>query len=277
MNDTIVIGAGLAGLSAAKCLVGHGYSVVLIEARDRAGGRVWTQRPGTMEIPIDLGAEWIGAGQLREILERAGAKIQKARGTRWQCREGECRKLPDFSRLMEEFLKKARSVTATDLSVCEAFERCFLRQEREEDQRVLLGYIEGFHAADPAKAGLFWLDDVEDSDSAKEYEMRSPAGAGRAVDALLASIQSRCDIRFSTSAQEIRWQRGEVAVATLRQDGDRNVLRAASVVVTVPLPLLAGSDHEPTFRIVPALTEKLYAARQIEMGHVLKLVLRFHE
>ena len=75
MNDTIVIGAGLAGLSAAKCLVGHGYSVVLIEARDRAGGRVWTQRPGTMEIPIDLGAEWIGAGQLREILERAGLAL----------------------------------------------------------------------------------------------------------------------------------------------------------------------------------------------------------
>jgi monoamine oxidase len=178
---------------------------------------------------------------------------------------------------MEDFLKKARGMAAEDLSIAEALKLCCPGMERENDRRLLLAYIEGFHAADPATASMFWLDDVEDSDSAKEYEMRSRAGAGLAIDALFASIESRCAIHLSTTAHEIRWQRGEVAVATVRQDGERDVLRAASAIVTVPLPLLAGSADGFDFRIVPALSDKLRAAQKIEMGHVVKLVLHFRE
>lgn len=52
-----VIGAGVAGLAAAHCLGTQGRDCVVLEARDRIGGRVWTDR--TSGVPIDLGASWI--------------------------------------------------------------------------------------------------------------------------------------------------------------------------------------------------------------------------
>ena len=55
--DTVVIGAGIAGLTAARLLVAAGRTVVILEARDRVGGRVQTDR--TDGEVTDLGASWI--------------------------------------------------------------------------------------------------------------------------------------------------------------------------------------------------------------------------
>lgn len=62
MCDVIVVGAGYAGLTAALSLKKAGRSVLLLEARDRVGGRVHTQHIGDGYY-IDLGAQWIGPGQ----------------------------------------------------------------------------------------------------------------------------------------------------------------------------------------------------------------------
>lgn len=56
--DVIVIGAGVAGLGAARALADAGRKVVVIEARNRTGGRLWTQT-GSTSIPIELGAQVI--------------------------------------------------------------------------------------------------------------------------------------------------------------------------------------------------------------------------
>jgi len=54
----LVIGAGISGLAAAKTLATAGYNVTVLEARNRLGGRMWTDRT-TLSIPADLGAGWI--------------------------------------------------------------------------------------------------------------------------------------------------------------------------------------------------------------------------
>lgn len=63
--DVIVVGAGLAGLTAARKLVAAGRTVVVLEARDRVGGRVLTRHVGG--LPLDLGAQWIGPTQRRML------------------------------------------------------------------------------------------------------------------------------------------------------------------------------------------------------------------
>ena len=59
MNDVIVIGAGIAGLAAARTLAEAGQRVALIEARDRAGGRILTVPAADGGLPVELGAEFI--------------------------------------------------------------------------------------------------------------------------------------------------------------------------------------------------------------------------
>ncbi len=63
-TDVCIVGAGYAGLTAALRLVQAGRSVVVLEARERVGGRVWTD-PLADGTPIDRGGGWLGVGQDR--------------------------------------------------------------------------------------------------------------------------------------------------------------------------------------------------------------------
>ena len=69
--DVVVVGAGLAGLSAASDLVARGHSVALLEARDRVGGRTLNHPVGNGEV-VEVGGQWVGPGQDR-VLARARA------------------------------------------------------------------------------------------------------------------------------------------------------------------------------------------------------------
>ena len=69
-RKVIVIGAGIAGIAAAKALTTAGFNVTVLEARARIGGRMWTDRT-SMSVPIDLGAGWIHQGDGNPITELA--------------------------------------------------------------------------------------------------------------------------------------------------------------------------------------------------------------
>ena len=61
--DVAIVGAGLSGLSAARNLRRMGHSVVVLEARERVGGRTWTKT--VRGVPVDFGGQWIGPQQKR--------------------------------------------------------------------------------------------------------------------------------------------------------------------------------------------------------------------
>src|SRR5688572_18694243 len=86
--DVIVIGAGAAGLAAARELARAGLTVSLLEARDRIGGRCWTRCEPGLAMPIEYGAEFIhGRPQATfALLREFGLGAAKRSGTRWYVR-----------------------------------------------------------------------------------------------------------------------------------------------------------------------------------------------
>jgi monoamine oxidase len=268
--DSIVIGAGLAGLAAASRLAAAGIAVTLLEARDRLGGRVWTES-GPEGRVIDLAAEWIGsAGEIHRLLRAAGVPLVHAEGRMVRRVDGRWKDLEISA--VRPMIQRAASLAGRDRSLIEALDECCGEADALESRAHLLRYVRGFHAADPSKVSVRWLTQVEINQPADASDIRAPGGAGQAVERLAGSLGGRWDLRLGTVVRAVHWRPGRVEVVT----SDGRSFTAASAVITVPLPLLDPPSDEPAaVRIVPRLDAKLAAARLLEMGPVVKLGLGF--
>jgi monoamine oxidase len=272
--DVVVVGAGLAGLSATARLVESGAAVTLVEARDRLGGRVWTER-GPGGASVELGAEWIGdEGEVHDLLAAAGVGLVDADGKQFRRSDGHWEDLSHLPELVRRLVQRAGKGGDRDRSLVAALDQCCRAPGDAEARAHLLRYVEGFHAADPARLSTDWLVEVEANQPADAASLRAPAGAGRVVELLSGRIAGRCEILVDTVVRAVRWRAGRVEI-----EGDPGtVLHAKAAVVTVPLPLLEPESDEPGgIRFTPRLDEKLGIRRLLEMGGVVKVVLVFRE
>src|SRR5215470_8476464 len=89
--DVVIIGAGVSGLSAACRLRTSDLSVLILEARDRVGGRTWTRHEPDLPAPIELGAEFIHerVPETFELLREVGKAALDTSGAHWSLREGQ--------------------------------------------------------------------------------------------------------------------------------------------------------------------------------------------
>lgn len=263
--DTIVLGAGLAGLAAAARLAEAGRSVVVLEARQRIGGRVLTEADA-----IELGPEWFEPeGAVDELLRGANATVTEAEGERFRRVDGTWESMPEPSDEVRPVVDRLRELATPDRSLSQALGECCGPREQE----AIVPYVEGFHAADPDRVSVRWLTEAERNASADASRLRTPDGLQSAVDALAATVPGSVPIRLGMAAREIRWRPGHVEV-----DADGTTFTAPSLIVTVPLGVLKAPEGHPAhIRFSPDLPDKREATSRLGVGHVKKLVLRFRE
>jgi monoamine oxidase len=265
---TIIVGAGIAGLAAARRLSEAGREVLVLEGRERIGGRIWTSQAWT-GMPLDLGASWIHGianNPLTALADSIGAR-RVATSYQRSALYGAGGPLPAA---MERRLEGVGAAVATALEEAQDEGRDMsLREataELEADptlvEHILRGVYEQEYAGSAEALSALWLDDDEELDGG---DVLFAEGYGT----LIAALADGIDIGRSAVVTEIGWGGKQVRVAT-----QAGAFEADSVIVTLPLGVLkAGS-----VRFVPDLPRAYRdAIGALGMGTLNKCYLRFAE
>ncbi|HEY8133747.1 MAG TPA: NAD(P)/FAD-dependent oxidoreductase [Thermoanaerobaculia bacterium] len=265
--DVIIIGAGAAGLAAAREISGAGKSVAVLEARPRIGGRILTTHVPDLPLPIELGAEFIHgeAPETLAIVQAAALVAYQLPADQWWSAQGKMSRIHDFWGSMQRLLKRIPS-GAHDISFAEFLDR--QRNLSPRSRKLALAFVEGYYAshADRISAASLRV-------SGGEEEERKQFRIANGYDAVLQWLRAGIDpqhseMRLGTEVTEVRWKRGKVVVQT--RGGE--VFRASAAVITIPLGVWKSPDGI-TFE--PALRDKQRAIEKLEVGHVVKIVFRF--
>jgi monoamine oxidase len=267
-DDVVVIGAGMAGLTAARALAEAGQKVLLLEAQDRIGGRILTRHVG--DEAIELGAEFIHGRppELWALIEEAGLEISERGGSRICFEDGSLSECDGGMDNVFESLEELENFAGPDISFAEYLDR---EQIPPEERGGMIGYVEGFNAADHrdiSAASLGAQQKAEDaSEGARTFRLR---GGYDQLPAYLAQRIAEYGGRVltETPVTEIRWNPGRVEVVTAK-----GTFSAPRAVVTLPLAVLQGRS----VAISPDPVTVTEPARMLRMGQVRRFTLLFRE
>ncbi len=268
-----VVGAGIAGLAAARALTDEGFSVRVIEARDRIGGRIDTIQPEGWPIPVELGASWIHDSAVSDLSARADRLgVTTASFDYGQSTIAAGRFLADPDGLAEASYEEIDRAIA-------------LADERDED--VSLGSaLEELRAEDPGEvedATLAWTisNEIVTEFGADADELSAQWGLEEGTEgddllvlggfrALVLDLATGLDIDLERPVRSVDYGTDGV---TLRVDGGET-LTVDRLVLTVPLGVLqAGAiEFEP-----PLPDSTTTAVEALGMGLLDKFWFRFDE
>jgi len=268
--DVIVIGAGAAGLAAARDLSGAGKRVCVLEGRDRIGGRILTIHSADLPLPIELGAEFIHgeAETTFAIVESSALLVYQLPDTHWWSAGGRWRLHNDFWEKMND-IRSRIPVGGRDISFDE-----FLKRQRKLAPRVkqmARGFAEGFNAAHADRISAASLRSSNEDEEDPHKQFRIANGYDALIEWLRAGLDpERSQLHLGSEVTEVSWSRGAVEVQTSRGQ----TFRAKAAVITIPI----GVWKAPAgIRFDPVLRDKRKAIAKIEVGHVVKIIFRFRK
>ena len=267
-SEVLIIGAGMAGLTAARALAESGVSVLVLEAQDRIGGRIHTQHIGTEAI--ELGAEFIHgrAPELWALIEEANLETYERNGAQICFDDSGLNACPDELADLFDPLEKLENFTGPDLTFAEYLDREAIPTE---DRASTISYVEGFNAADHRQisaASLGAQQKAEESiDGDRTYRLRD------GYDQLPAYLAKRIAeykgaLRLNTPVHELRWQPNQVEAIT-----DTDTFTAQRAIITLPLGVLQSGR----VTITPKPANIFEAASRLRMGNALRFTLLFRE
>src|SRR4051794_29296085 len=149
----LVIGAGMAGLTAARRLAEAGRQVLVLEARDRVGGRIRTLREG--DQVLELGAEFIHGhpAELWNLIHEAGLETYSLDGANYCHKDGKLKKCDEQSDIFK-FLNQLERWKGPDLAFADYPPLQKLPPQKREN---IISYVQSFNAADYRQIGIHSL------------------------------------------------------------------------------------------------------------------------
>lgn len=277
--DIIVIGAGASGLAAARTLHDRGKKVIVLEARNRIGGRVWSNHAWP-DATVDMGGQWIQGTEDNPLTELAAKYKIKTVATKDDSvavhgADGKLlsdeqveridERLETVEEKLERLRKKYQEDDEDDISLKAALEIVLRDMKLSESEMRELSYsvsglVESEYAADIGDLSFYYWDADEGFDGG---DLIFPNG----YDEILKNLASGLDLRLEHVVSAIAYGNNGVKVMTSRGE-----LSAKQAVITLPLGVLKKN----VVKFSPALPkDKIKALGRFEMGVLNKLYLRF--
>ena len=281
--DAIVIGAGVAGLNAARKLSAAGRRVLVLEARSRVGGRILTAHEAAdivngSSIALELGAEFVHGlpADCWSLIREAGLRTLERGGEPYWFEAGELSPFLLQSggayRVMEDMASwLLHQPPGTDLAFAEYLAIAGLAPAAAGQARR---YVEGFNAADQDRIGVAALVRQQKAEDAIEGDriFHIEGGYDQLPQFLAAQVERHGGlILLNRPVRRVEWRRGAVN-AEVNELGTSRQYRARRIIVTLPLGVLQA--RAVTF--APPIDTIQRPADDMAMGHALRLTLLFH-
>jgi glycine/D-amino acid oxidase-like deaminating enzyme len=264
--DLIVVGAGIAGLYAARRLARAGARVTVLEGRAQPGGRILTERPSQSATPVELGAEFVHgrSPELRQLIDAAGLELERVEGEHYELDAGEVRPAKVLAEVLDTLARPGAGVAGTALDL--AKERHF----GAERTRWLSHFVEGFHAAPPDRVSAR---SIVRQAASTEAQARCRQGYGALIDFLCAElVNAGASLGFGSRVQSVAVEPHGVVVRD--QWSER---RAGACIVALPLPMHQAPRELGGVELEPAPEAVTVASRRLESGLALRVTLRLGE
>lgn len=274
-TDVVVIGGGVAGLTAARELVRRGQRVTVLEARDRLGGRLHTVRPAGWKRPVELGPEFVHGGNhaVWALLRAHRIGTDLAPPGHWIKSGDRLVYSADIWKRLGRITQRIKTARERSKSFG-AFIRAHAHEFSADDVALAKSFVEGFQAGALDKMSAAAMAGPPPGENSDQFFVRG--GYDRVVTALGRACtkggrgKAAADIRLGSIVKRVQWRKGRVEV-----QAGRDAWHARSAIITLPIGVWrAPAGQKGAVEFAPRLRAKERILKAIGVGHVVRLTLR---